>query len=162
MNAWFDDNIPREIADALALVRVKLASGTEVARDFRPDVDINYDDLEEQLAKAPSAYAYWAMVFSEQKTIVGVVERRVKKRRACVAETVLSTAKSEGMTLRATDMKELIEGDDELNRLEAELLIARRAEGKLYHIVEAIRMKSEHLRSLAGFKKQELRDAGMG
>jgi hypothetical protein len=97
---------------------------------------------------------------SEQKMVVGVFERKIKRRRAIVAEQILNTAKAEGISLRAADIKELIEADDILEKLEAELLIAQRSSGKLYNIVEAIKMKSEHLRSLAGFKRQELRDAG--
>lgn len=42
-----------------------------------------------------------------------------------------------------------------LVHLEAHLAIANRNAGKAYHMVQAIQMRSEHCRSLAGFKRQE-------
>lgn len=53
--------------------------------------------------------------------------------------------------------------EDEVNRiknntlpyLEAQLLIAQKNAGKLYNVVQAMQMKSENCRSLAGFKRQE-------
>jgi hypothetical protein len=158
-NKWFADNVPEDVASIVVRISVK-ASGKEISKDFRTDVEIDYDNLEEQLARTPSAFAYWAGVLSEQKMVVGVWERKIKRRRAVVAEQILKASKAEGISLRAADIKELIEADDVLEKLEAELLIAQRSAGKLYNIVEAIKMKSEHLRSLAGFKRQELRDAG--
>ena len=157
-NKWFDANIEDDVAKAVIRVQIKLADGTTFTRDFRPDVDINYDALEDQLATIPSTYAYWAMVMSEQKMIVGMLERKSKHRRSVVAKTIIDTAKASGISLRGTDIKELIESDPTLEQIEAELLIAQRSAGKLWNIEEALRMKSESLRSLAGFKKQEMRD----
>lgn len=159
-NDWIDQNIPEDVIGVVVRVHVKLSGGKEISRDFRSDLNIDYDSLEDQLRTTPSIYAYWAMVLSEQKTVVGVLDRKIKRRRAIVADTVIKTAKAQGTKLSATDVKELVESDEDLEKIEAEYLIAQRASGKLYHIVEAIKMKSEHLRSLAGFKRQELRDAG--
>lgn len=44
--------------------------------------------------------------------------------------------------------------------LEAQLAIQQKNTGKVYHMVEAIRMRSENCRSLAGFKRQEKEQAG--
>jgi hypothetical protein len=158
-NRWFNENVSTEIADALIRISVKLADNKVVSRDFRPDLEVNYDQLEEQLSTIPSIYAYWAMVMSEQKMVVGILERKIKRRRAVVAQDIFRSSKQEGISLRGTDVKELIESDEKLEGLEAELLIAQKTSGKLWNIVEALRMKSEGLRSLAGFKKQEMRDA---
>ena len=54
---------------------------------------------------------------------------------------------------------EIVEADDKILELQTFLMLAQRSLGKLYGFVDAIRMKSEHLRSLAGFKRQEMRDA---
>jgi hypothetical protein len=99
------------------------------------------------------------MVMSEQKTVVGVLERKIKRRRAVATNQVVRQAKNEGVVLKVDDVKSLVEMDDELELLEAELLIAERTSGKLWNIVEALKMKSENLRSLSGFKKQEMKDA---
>jgi hypothetical protein len=159
MNRWFDANIDEDIASAMVRVNIKLTSGKEVSRDFRPDLDIVYEDLEKLLEVTPSMFAYWAMVMSEQKMAVGLIERKIKRRRAVIAKKIIDEARAMGVSLRGTDIKELIESDDELEKLEVEFLVAQRTAGKLWNIVEAIKMKSEHLRSLSGFKKQELRDS---
>lgn len=44
--------------------------------------------------------------------------------------------------------------------LQLQLAIQQRNTGKMYHMVEAIRMRSEHCRSLAGFKRQDKEQAG--
>jgi transcriptional regulator with PAS, ATPase and Fis domain len=163
VNKWFSSNVSEDIAKALIKVNVKVQdeSGKTIiiSKDFRPDVDINYENLERQLSEAPSLFAYWAMVMSEQKTVVGVLERKIKRRRAVATNQVVRQAKNEGVVLKVDDVKSLVEMDDELELLEAELLIAERTSGKLWNIVEALKMKSENLRSLSGFKKQEMKDA---
>jgi hypothetical protein len=159
-NKWFGDHIAEDIANVLIRIRVTLGDEKSVSRDFRPDVDIDYEDLETQLTTTPSMYAYWAMVMSEQRTAVSIIERKIKRRRAMVAKTIIETGKQDGIKISAAEIKELIDTDDELQKLEVQFLLAQRAAGKLYHIVEAIKMKSEHLRSLAGFKRQEMRESG--
>jgi len=52
----------------------------------------------------------------------------------------------------------VVESDKRLNKLETELLLANKHCGKMYFMVEAIRMKSDNLRSLAGFARAELQD----
>ena len=56
-------------------------------------------------------------------------------------------------------LDEIVEADDTMLALQSKLMIAERALSKLYGFVDSLKMKSEHLRSLAGFKRQEMRDA---
>jgi hypothetical protein len=55
------------------------------------------------------------------------------------------------------DIKTAINGEKKktLPYLTAQLMIAHKNNGKIYHMVEAIRLKAENCRSLAGFKRQD-------
>jgi hypothetical protein len=54
----------------------------------------------------------------------------------------------------------MIDGDGDLVKAEAELALLQKNVGKVYHMVEAIKLRSEHSRSLAGFKRQEKEQSG--
>lgn len=157
---WFNQNVPADIADALIKVEIKLPDNKLIDRDFRPDVLIDYDRLEEQLQDLPGIYAFWSMVLAEQKAIVAKFERAVKRRRGKIVEAIRDACKEEGTSRPpAHEMKEIIEADDKLNELEAALIKSSKLSSKLYAIVGAIRMKSDHLRSLSGFKRYELENS---
>ena len=71
----------------------------------------------------------------------------------------MDTAQKDNIKTRASDVELLLQSDQRIVDLESKLIIANRTLSKMFAIVDAIKMKSEHLRSLAGFKKQELRDS---
>jgi len=154
--SWFDD-VNQDIAKQLITVKLTLPEGT-VERDFRPDVEIDYDNLVDQLAETPAMFSFWACLLAETRKQVAVLERKVKRRRAEVTRTLLEEARSKDVKLRRDDVEDLIESDELLNKFEAEAIVANRHMSKLFAIVDAVKMKSEHLRSLAGFKRQEQRD----
>lgn len=154
-NAWYEQNIDDDIANIVIRLNIKLNDRTEITRDFRPDVEIDYDNLEGQLQEAPSIFSYWAMVLGEQRAVVARIERMVDVKRAFIIQEILE--KNDSIPKWKVD--ELVEVDKSVNTLETRLITAKRTETKLYNIVEALKMKSEHLRSLAGFKRQEMRDA---
>ena len=158
MSTWFD-SLNDDIATTLLRVRVELPEGGTVDKDIRPDVVIDYDMLEEQLEETPSAYVFWSMVLAESKKNVATLERIVKRRKGDVTRELLGDAREKGVSLRRADVDDLIEADEKLNELEGRLILANRTLSKLFAVVEAMRMKSDHLRSLAGFKRQEQRDS---
>jgi len=158
MNNLFDD-VGADIAKQLMHIRVQLSKDQVIEKDIRPDVTIDYDMLEEQLQQTPATFAFWSMLLAESKKQVAIFERAIQRRKGEVTKMLLDEAKNDGTKLRGSDVKDLIEADDDLNSLNAQLILANRTQSKLFAVVEAMRMKSEHLRSLAGFKRQELRDA---
>jgi hypothetical protein len=157
MSDWFSKNVPEDLATRIIKIRVNL--GKEIVeKDFRPDLHIDYETLEQDLEAIPQIFAYWAMVYSESKAEVAKLDRMVKRRRAMVMETILQEAKKNEMPKVSKDIfKELIEKDEKLTAIELKLLLANRNMGKLWNIVEAMKIKAEALRSLAGFKRQEQR-----
>lgn len=155
---WFDDNIGDDLSKALINIKITLLNGT-IERDVRPDILIDYEMLEEQLQNTPAIYSFWSMVLAEGKQQAATFERAVERRKGEVTKELLDEARRAGVKLRGSDVKDLIEADDKLNNLEAKLILANKTLSKLFAVVEALRMKSEHLRSLAGFKRQEQRDS---
>ncbi|MEM3000683.1 MAG: hypothetical protein QXP41_00625 [Candidatus Nitrosocaldus sp.] len=154
---WFDDNLG-DIANQLIRIKMEV-DGKYIERDVKPDVIIDYEVLEDQLIETPQAFVYWGFMLAEAKKNVATIERAIAVRRGQVTKTLLEEARKEGVKLRASDIEDLVETDEQLNQLETRLILANRTLSKLFAIVEAVKMKSEHLRSLAGFKKQELKDA---
>jgi hypothetical protein len=159
MKDWFEENINPDVAKALIRLRVDLGDGRVVERDFRPDLKIDYEMLEEDLQQTPQAFAFWAAVYSEQKAVVAKLERKAKRRRAIMYQTIIEeTKKEQWPKVPEKIFKELVEKDEELLKIELSLTLANRTMGKLFNIVDAIKMKSDHLRSLAGFKREEQRN----
>lgn len=162
-NKWFTDNVSEDVAKSLFKIEIKLDDGRTIERDYVADVDIDYDNLEEQMKDMPSIYSFWSVLLAEQKLIVSKIERQIKRRRGKIVEELTSNAKNSEETktarsaLRATDIKELIEADDNLLALETKYILAERTLSKLYAVVKALEIKSDNLRSLCSIKKQEMR-----
>lgn len=154
-NKWFEDHIDPDVAKAVIRLSVKLHNDSSIDRDFRPDVHIDYDNLEEQLEIQPSLYAFWSSVLSEQRASVAKIERIIKARRGIIARKLIA----EQPDITKWKLEEVAESDKELNRLEGKLIQQKRTESKLFAIVDALKIKTEMLRSLAGFKRIELQDA---
>ena len=152
---WYDQNVDSDVADAVIRLNIKLSNRAEINRDFRPDIHIDYDQLEKQLEEMPALYSFWSSVLSEQRAEVAKLERMVVVRRSVIARDLLE--KSDGISKWKID--ELVETDDKLNKLIGKTIIVKRTESKLFGIVKSMEMKSDSLRSLAGFKRQELHDA---
>lgn len=156
--SWFDENLGDDLANQLIKIKTTV-NDQKVERDVRPDVIIDYDQLERQLEETPSMFVFWSMLLAEAKKEVATLERVIAVRRGQVTRELLDAAKNENVKTRASDIESLMESDQRIIDLESKLILANRTLSKMFAIVDAIKMKSEHLRSLAGFKKQELRDA---
>jgi len=160
MKDWFSENLSEDLIKRVIRIRVDMGEKNIVERDFRPDLKIDYETLEEDLTTTPQEFAFWAAVYSEQKATVASLDRKAKRRRAIAYEMIIQESRKEDWPkIPEKVFRELVEKDDELLRIETQLILANRTMGKLYNIVDAIKMKSDHLRSLAGFKRQEQRES---
>ena len=155
--SWYGENVPEDIAKQIITLRFPVQDGV-VERDFRPDVEIDYDILVKQLEETPAIFSFWANLLAEVRKNVAVLERKIKRRKGEATRELLKAAEDKGAKLRRDDVLDLIEADDQVSKFEAELIIANKHMSKLFAITDALKMKSEHLRSLAGFKRQEQRD----
>lgn len=154
---WYAE-IPDEVRDTLFKIRVKIGPSKILEHNFLPDVDVDYDELEAQLEEIPAKYAYVSSILAEQKAIVQMKERMLLRRKALVTDEILQSSREAGISLRVSDVEKLIEKDDVVTKFDADLIMSRKVENKLIGLVTSIRMKSDSLRSLAGFKRQEMSD----
>ena len=94
-------------------------------------------------------------MYSEVRLGVAIAERKLKIRRAEATRAVLDEAKKNTVKLTVDQIKSIVEADELLNKAEVSYSEIQMKAGKLYNMVEAIKMKAELARTLAGFKKLE-------
>lgn len=164
---WITENLPAELADStlfrfivqLQVVESRDEDGKQIHKklevDMLPDLDINYDILELQMASIPAQYAFWAAVYSELKMGVAIAERKLKARKGKVIERITTECNLSKVRLTADQIKSIAEADSSLIEAELKYERAQMVCGKTYHMIEAIKLKAELARSLAGFKKKE-------
>lgn len=155
---WLYSEISEEIANNVFRVKIILENGVQVVRDFVVDVDIDEECLEEEIANMPSVFLFWSTLRAEQKLQVSTYEIQIKRRRGVIVDDLIKRSGGDGndkSKLRTTDIKEILEADDGLLKLQVQKSIAEKTLGKLYSIVDALQIKSENLRTLAANKRQE-------
>ncbi len=153
-NQWWDQNIDHDLGEAI--VKFKLVLNNKVvARDWRIDVAIDYDMLEEDLESMSSIYAFWSAVLSEAKKKQKMTEFKMMIKRGKILAAIAKDAK-EGVKLTKDDKDNIVNLDTEFASLTVESIEIETTVSKLFGIVDSLKMKSDNLRSLAGFKKQEM------
>jgi hypothetical protein len=164
---WILANVPRELINSsLFKFNVKLQVVEKLDDNNRPvykvitvdmlaNVDIDYETLEESICDIPSQFAFLSAVYSEVRLGVAIAERKLKIRRAEATRAVLDEAKKNTVKLTVDQIKSIVEADELLNKAEVSYSEIQMKAGKLYNMVEAIKMKAELARTLAGFKKLE-------
>lgn len=169
--AWVTENLaavaPELINSTLFRFKVKLQvtegkdpvtnknKFKEIEVNLLPDLDLDYEILEQQIQDLPSQYAFWAAVFSEVKMGVAVAERKLKMRYGQVTEQIQQEFADSKVKPTVEVIKRIVEKDTELAKLDMEYQKAQMQAGKLYHMIEAIKIKSDQARTLAGFKRNE-------
>jgi len=160
--SWVDENIPPELAGStLFKFNITLPSKDENGKSqsidvsMLPDLDLDYEILETQMESIPAQYAFWAAVYSEVKFMVTAAERQLKIRRGEATKIVQEEAANKNVKLSVDQVKNIVEADQQLVKNDLAFNKYQMVAGKLYHMVEAIRIKADLARSLAGFKRQE-------
>ncbi len=166
---WIQENLPPELAvSTLFKFKVKLLATTgidpitnkplrqTIEVDILPDLDLDYDIIDEQMASLPAQYAFWSAVYSEVRLGVAIAERKLKARKSEVSRLILDEYQKEKLKPPAADtLKTFVESDKRLDESEINFQHAQMQAGKLYHMLEALKMKAELARSLLGLKKQD-------
>jgi len=154
---WFDEYVPSEVANStLFKFKIKIGPSQVIEVDMRSDLEVDYKIVQDQLEDTPSEFAYWAAIYSELKLQVNKLERQIKAKRGKLIDKAVKEAAQANVRLTDKQVQAIIEADKELNVLEAKLMLMNKHCGKMYFMVEAIRMKSDNLRSLAGFARIEM------
>ena len=160
---WISEHVPAELAGStlfrfVVSLRAMNDDGSprQILVDLLPCIDLDIENLVEQMEHLPAQYAFWAAVHSEVKLAVSVAERSLKIRRGLATKEANKQAQDIGVKLSVETIKIIVESDDELKKADMRLSIVQMHSGKLHHMLEALKMKAELARSLAGFKRQEL------
>ena len=158
---WFQEHVPADLAhSSLFQFKIRLQNGTVININLVDDIDINFEILEEQHERIPAQYMYWAAVYSELRSSVSILELKMRQKRASIVRKTLEEFREKNTKPTDKQTAAILDGDSDLIKMEAELAILQKNVGKVYHMVEAIKLKSEHSRSLAGFKRQEKEQSG--
>lgn len=164
---WVLANVPRELINSsLFKFNVKLQVIERLDDNNKPvykvitvdmlaNVDIDYETLEENICDIPAQFAFWSAVYSEVRLGVAIAERKLKVRRAEATKAVLEESRTNNVKLTVDQIKSIVESDALLTKAEISYSEIQMKAGKLYNMVEAIKMKAELARTLAGFKKLE-------
>lgn len=156
--SWVSENIAQDVADYLFNIKVSLPNRTVLARDIRPDILIDFDALEEQLETTPEMICFWNMLMAEQKAKCATLERQAIIVRSTIADRILKDAKEKNIELRRSDIKDIVEADEDIANIEAQTILEDKKHEKIKAVVESLQCKSRHLQSLAGFKREERRN----
>lgn len=155
--SWIKKNVSADLADYLFNIKLTLPDRIGlVQRDVRADLVIDFDLLEDQLAENPEMLAFFDLLLAEQVAKVASLKVKVLRQRGKTLEAILDASRmAHGQAMRRADCEDLVEADDAVVELEAEIILEQLKLDRVKSVVGSIKMKSEHLRSLAGFKKQE-------
>jgi len=149
-------DLEEDIKEALCTVKVTLKGNTNEF-SIKDDLVIDYEGIENEMEVFPNKYHLWSMLYSEVKEQLSVIEKKIKKRKGIVYDEI---HKQGGGKMRRSDISDLLETDDVFEKLELRKIILEKQSQKLWFTLEALRMKNDNLRSLSGFRKQELYQAG--
>lgn len=168
--SWIEQNIATVAPDLLGTtlfkfkVRLQVITNKidnkpqykEIEVNLLPDLDLDYEILEQQMQDIPAQYAFWAAVYSEVRMSVAIAERKLKMRYGQAMERVQKEFNDRGLKPTVEVVKRIVEKDDEIAKADLEFQKLQMQSGKLYHMLEALKIKAEQARSLAGFKRNEL------
>lgn len=160
---WINENLPEElIGSNLFVFKVNLrvkdkATGKPkvITVDMLPDLMCEREIVETQMEDIPAQYAFWAAVYSELRMNVAVMERALKVRKGKAIESVQKRARDENIKFTADQVKNVVEADEQLGKLDEALAKMQMHTGKVYHMLEALKFKAEMSRSLLATKRQE-------
>lgn len=153
-NEWWQKNIDAELGNAIVAFKLKLNERV-VARDWRIDCDINYETLEDDLETMPSIFGFWSAVLAEARKKQKLIEFKLSIKRSQILDRISKDMK-EGMKMTKDDKDNIVNLDQSYGLLMIESIETEVTVSKLFGIVDSLKMKSDNLRSLAGFKRAEM------
>jgi hypothetical protein len=150
------EELPDDIKQALCTISVKFR-GEKRNFAIGDELRIDYEHIEHEMEELPNKFHLWAMLYSEVREQKEVVEKKVRKRKGILYDEIRKQLGDE--RLRRSDIDDIMEVDEMLETLEAQQIILEKQCQKLWFVLESLRMKNDNIRSLSGFRKQELYQA---
>lgn len=121
-----------------------------------PDVQLDYDNVEQCLEKIPSQLAYWSAVYAEARLRANYLERAAKTMRGKIYREITEAQNREKVKLPQEVVKQIAEDDERIVKIENELHYANMQSTKLYYMVTTLQSKADLARTLTSLKKEEL------
>lgn len=156
---WLEE-LPDDILNSTLFKFTIDIDDNKVCIDLVANLGIDYNNIPDELENSPGQYMYWSAIYSELKMQSIILERKIKRYRGVVINRIIDEANKEKIKLTQKQTDAIVEADDKLNQLEVKYALIQKKVGKLYHMVEALKMKSDNIRSLAGFARAELMAGG--
>jgi hypothetical protein len=156
---WVAKHISSEIAEYVFNIRITLTNRSLFQRDVRPDLTIDFDGLENQLAELPEMLCFFDQLLAEQRATVSTLEAEQEVTKATIIDEIIDRSRQQGIKTSVQVMNNIINADDRMTLLQAKIIKEEKAENKIRAVVNALQRKSDHLRSLAGFKREEKKQA---
>lgn len=148
---WLDENLPQEVVESsLFRFQVTLPDGQKLSIDLAKEVEVSSENFVEELKRTSAHYAFYAAVYSELKSMCTIQEKKIKRTRSEIMKNFLKQRKLTDKQLTAA-----IDGDEEVIREEIRLSVLYKQTGKVYHQLEALKIKAESMRSLTGLMRNE-------
>lgn len=156
MSKWWD-SIDSDLKDIIIKLRIRL-SGKEIDRNWTEDLSLDYENLDEDMEKMPSIFAFWSAVLAEARREKNIIEMKLDIRRSKVMDSIKSIIK-EGVKMTNQDKDDLVNVDSDYVKLRTELINVDTTVSKLFGIVDSLKIKADNLRSFSSMKRAELQNS---
>jgi hypothetical protein len=156
-NKWWSKHVDPEISDVVVALKVRL-SGKVINKDWTEDLSLNYENLDEDMEQIPSVLAFWSAVLAEARKKKNVMEMKMDIRRSKVLAAIKNLA-AEGVKMTVQDKENMVNVDEDFNKLRVEYIDIDTTVSKLFGIVESLKVKADNLRSFSSMKRAELHNS---
>ena len=150
-----DDYLKGEISDHIFRISMKVGNRSTLIKDVRPLLKIDFECLENELESLPAILFFYEALLAEQKSILATLDTRKEFIKSQLTSQIKNKAEEDDVRLSDAKMKNLISGDEKTLQITCEIIQEQRNFDRLRAVVNCLMRKSEHLRSLAGFKRDE-------
>lgn len=152
---WLDENVSKEISDYVYNIKIKVGNRSPLITNIKKLLEINYEEIETDLEHLPSILYFFESLLSDQKIVVSTLEYKYESSKSQFFSKMIEKAETDNIKLSVTMIKELVCSDENVLKTAVERIIEQQKLERLRAIVNCLVKKSEHLRSLAGFKREE-------
>jgi hypothetical protein len=151
---WAED-YKDEISNCIFQISMKVGNRTQLTKNVRPLLEIDFEKLENELEHLPPVLFFYEALLSEQKRTLATLEARKDLIKSKIASELNQKAEESDVKISDAKIRNLVMSDESVLRISCEIIQEQHGYDKLKAVVDCLIKKSEHLRSLAGFKRDE-------
>ena len=148
-----------EAVEQLFRITITPKHGGPVTRDFSTDIHICYDNIQQELIEASAIYAFWSTILANQRLVVDTIKQHIISLSAKIQQKFMDAAKAGDIKIVKYQLDGFVEADESILKLQMKLAVEEKRLSVLYGIIKSLEIKSDNLRSLAGFAKMEMKNS---